>query len=95
MPIEDDARHRLATLGYAARARPTETQVELRQFSTPLPYARVAATAAAIRPRDVVLDSSTDTGAHGRLRRDKIVLRVRSVPRRVPASPSRPAPDGE
>ena len=51
-----------------AGARPTETrrseaQIRLQQFSTPLPYAHVAATAAAIRPGDVVLEPSAGTGA--------------------------------
>ncbi|MGR3435781.1 MAG: strawberry notch-like NTP hydrolase domain-containing protein, partial [Shimia sp.] len=58
----------LATLEAAAWSRPTETrrserQVRLQQFSTPLPYAFVAATAAAIRPGDVVLEPSAGTGA--------------------------------
>ncbi|TFL17233.1 strawberry notch-like NTP hydrolase domain-containing protein [Jannaschia formosa] len=59
---------RLARLTDAADARATETrrsetQVRLQQFSTPLPYAHVAAVAAAIRPGDVVLEPSAGTGA--------------------------------
>ena len=59
---------RLARLTGAADARATETrrsqtQVRLQQFSTPLPYAHVAACAAAIRPGDVVLEPSAGTGA--------------------------------
>ena len=59
---------RLARLAGAADARATETrrsetQVRLQQFSTPLPYAHVAAAAAAIRPGDVVLEPSAGTGA--------------------------------
>ncbi|UWQ19788.1 strawberry notch-like NTP hydrolase domain-containing protein [Jannaschia sp. M317] len=68
---KDDARDpatRLARLTGAADARATETrrsetQVRLQQFSTPLPYALVAAVAAAIRPGDVVLEPSAGTGA--------------------------------
>ena len=47
----------------ANEARRSETQVRLQQFSTPLPYAHVAAAAAAIRPGDVVLEPSAGTGA--------------------------------
>ena len=59
---------RLARLTGAADARATETrrsqtQVRLGQFSTPLPYAHVAAQAAAIRPGGVVLEPSAGTGA--------------------------------
>ena len=59
---------RLARLTGSADARATETrrsetQVRLQQFSTPLPYAHVAATAAAVRPGDVVLEPSAGTGA--------------------------------
>ena len=59
---------RLARLTGSADARATETrrsetQVRLQQFSTPLPYAHVAAVAAAIRPDDVVLEPSAGTGA--------------------------------
>ena len=59
---------RLARLTGAADARATETrrsetQVRLQQFSTPLPYAHVAAIAAAIRPGDVVMEPSAGTGA--------------------------------
>ena len=58
---------RLARLTGAADARATETrrsetQMRLQQFSTPLPYAHVAAVAAAIRPGDVVLEPSAGTG---------------------------------
>ena len=50
-PAGEDPRTRLARLGAAAGERPTETrrseaQIRLQQFSTPLPYAQVAATAA-------------------------------------------------
>lgn len=59
---------RLAALEAAAWCRPTETrrserQIRLQQFSTPLPYAFVAATAAGIRPGDGVLEPSAGTGA--------------------------------
>ena len=59
---------RLGALTAAATARPTETrrsetQIRLQQFSTPLPYAHVAAVAAAIRPGDVALEPSAGTGA--------------------------------
>ena len=71
MDREDDAGDpttRLACLIGSADARATETrrsetQVRLQQFSTPLPYAHVAAVAAAIRPGDVVLEPSAGTGA--------------------------------
>ena len=64
----DNPADRLAALTAASKARPTETrrsetQVRLQQFSTPLPYAYIAATAAAIRPDDVVLEPSAGTGA--------------------------------
>ena len=67
-PRPADPSMRLATLTGAADARATETrrsqtQVRLQQFSTPLPYAHVAACAAAIRPGDVVLEPSAGTGA--------------------------------
>ena len=63
-----DPATRLARLTGAAAARATETrrsetQIRLQQFSTPLPYAHVAAAAAAIRPGDVVLEPSAGTGA--------------------------------
>ncbi len=62
-----DPAARLAALEAAAWARPTETrrseqQIRLQQFSTPQPYAVVAATAAAVRPGDVVLEPSAGTG---------------------------------
>ena len=58
---------RLAALEAAAWTRPTETrrseqQIRLQQFSTPLPYAHVAATAAAVRPGDILLEPSAGTG---------------------------------
>jgi len=64
----DDPATRLARLIGAADARATETrrsetQVRLQQFSTPLPFAHVAAVAAALRPGDVVLEPSAGTGA--------------------------------
>ena len=43
--------------------RRSEVQIRLQQFSTPLPYAYVAAVAAAIRPGDVALEPSAGTGA--------------------------------
>ena len=72
--VDGDAEHdaappaRLAALEASAWTRPTETrrserQVRLQQFSTPLPYAFVAAVAASIRPGDVVLEPSAGTGA--------------------------------
>ena len=68
MPGGADPAARLAMLTAGANARPTETrrseaQIRLQQFSTPLPYAHVAATAAAIRLGDVVLEPSAGTGA--------------------------------
>ena len=68
VPLASDPAARLAMLTAGAGARPTETrrsevQVRLQQFSTPLPYAYVAAAAAAIRPGDVVLEPSAGTGA--------------------------------
>ena len=47
----------------ATETRRSETQIRLQQFSTPLPYAHVAAVAAAVRPGDVVLEPSAGTGA--------------------------------
>ena len=41
--------------------------MRLQQFSTPLPYAFVAATAAAIRPGEVALEPSAGTGALARM----------------------------
>ena len=68
LPAESDPEARLAMLTAGASARPTETrrseaQVRLQQFSTSLPYAYVAACAAAIRPGDVALEPSAGTGA--------------------------------
>jgi predicted RNA methylase len=65
---DSDPATRLVRLTGAADARATETrrsetQVRLQQFSTPLPYAHVAAVAAAVRPGDVVLEPSAGTGA--------------------------------
>ncbi len=67
-PQSSDPVTRLGALTAAATARPTETrrseaQIRLQQFSTPLPYAYVAAAAAAIRPGDVALEPSAGTGA--------------------------------
>ncbi|MDO5757322.1 MAG: bifunctional class I SAM-dependent methyltransferase/DEAD/DEAH box helicase [Rhodobacterales bacterium] len=67
-PLPGDPVTRLNALTAAARQRPTETrrsetQIRLQQFSTPLPYAYVAALAAAIRPGDVALEPSAGTGA--------------------------------
>ncbi|MDO5759148.1 MAG: strawberry notch family protein, partial [Rhodobacterales bacterium] len=67
-PLPGDPALRLNALTAAARQRPTETrrsetQIRLQQFSTPLPYAYVAALAAAIRPGDVALEPSAGTGA--------------------------------
>ena len=67
-PGDENPAARLAALEAAAWSRPTETrrserQVRLQQFSTPLPYAYVAATAAAVWPGDVVLEPSAGTGA--------------------------------
>ncbi|WP_371158351.1 strawberry notch-like NTP hydrolase domain-containing protein [Jannaschia sp. 2305UL9-9] len=71
---QDDPAARLAALEAAAWTRPTETrrserQVRLQQFSTPLPYAFVAATAGAIRPGDTVLEPSAGTGAPAHMAR--------------------------
>ncbi|WP_299821270.1 strawberry notch-like NTP hydrolase domain-containing protein [uncultured Jannaschia sp.] len=68
VPLASDPATRLALLTAGAGARPTETrrseaQIRLQQFSTPLPYAYVAAVAAAIRPGDVALEPSAGTGA--------------------------------
>ncbi len=58
----------LATLTAAALKRPTQTkrsedQIRLQQFSTPMPFAFLAAKAAAITSDDVVLEPSAGTGA--------------------------------
>ena len=58
----------LVALSAAASKRPTQTkrseeQIRLQQFSTPLPFAFLAAKAAAITPADVVLEPSAGTGA--------------------------------
>ena len=58
----------LTSLAAAAMKRPTQTkrseeQLRLQQFSTPLPFAFLAAKAAAITPDDVVLEPSAGTGA--------------------------------
>ena len=58
----------LATLRAAEQKRPTQTkrseeQIRLQQFSTPLPLAFLAATAAAITPDDLVLEPSAGTGS--------------------------------
>ena len=42
--------------------RRSEEQIRLQQFSTPLPYAQLVATAAAIKPGDLVLEPSAGTG---------------------------------
>ena len=44
------------------QTRRSHEQVRLQQFSTPLPMAWAAATAAAIRPGDIVLEPSAGTG---------------------------------
>ena len=59
---------KLASLTAAAQKRPTQTkrseeQIRLQQFSTPLPFAFLAARAAAITSDDVVLEPSAGTGA--------------------------------
>lgn len=64
----------LADLLAAERLRPTQTrrsedQVRLQQFSTPLPYAAVAAGAAALTPDDLVLEPSAGCGALAALAR--------------------------
>jgi len=43
--------------------RRSEEQIRLQQFSTPLPYAALVASAAAIRPGETVLEPSAGTGA--------------------------------
>jgi len=58
----------LAGLIAAGKKRPTQTkrseeQIRLQQFSTPLPFAHLAAQAAAITTDDVVLEPSAGTGA--------------------------------
>ncbi|WP_185962203.1 strawberry notch-like NTP hydrolase domain-containing protein [Palleronia caenipelagi] len=58
----------LTVLEALARTLPTETrrsetQIRLQQFSTPLPYAHVAAVAAGIGEGDIVLEPSAGTGA--------------------------------
>ena len=45
-----------------SHTRRSEEQVQLQQFSTPLPLAYAALQAAAIRPGDVVLEPSAGTG---------------------------------
>ena len=63
-----DAVPTLAALEAEAKKRPTQTkrseeQLRLQQFSTPLPFAFLAARAAAITANDVVLEPSAGTGA--------------------------------
>jgi len=58
----------LAALCAAEKKRPTQTkrseeQIRLQQFSTPIPFAFLAAQAAAITGDDVVLEPSAGTGA--------------------------------
>ena len=45
-----------------SHTRRSEEQVRLQQFSTPLPMAYAALKAAAVRPRDIVLEPSAGTG---------------------------------
>ena len=57
----------LTRLTHAASMIPTqskrsEAQLRLQQFSTPLPYAWLAAQAAALTPEDVALEPSAGTG---------------------------------
>ena len=57
----------LAMLGTLAALEPSQTrrseeQLELQQFSTPLPLAYAALQAAAVRPGDTVLEPSAGTG---------------------------------
>ena len=64
----DEAAPELAALTAAASKRPTQTkrsedQIRLQQFSTPLPFAFLAARAAAITSDDMVLEPSAGTGA--------------------------------
>ena len=64
----DGAAPGLNALSTAAAKRPTQTkrseeQIRLQQFSTPLPFAFLAARAAAITSDDVVLEPSAGTGA--------------------------------
>ncbi|MDH3664274.1 MAG: methylase/helicase, partial [Alphaproteobacteria bacterium] len=59
---------RLAALTAALRKLPTQTrrseeQIRLQQFSTPVPYAFIAARAAAIEPGDAVMEPSAGIGA--------------------------------
>ena len=93
VPPASDPAARLAMLTAGAGARPTETrrsevQIRLQQFSTPLPYAYVAAFAAAIRPGDVALEPSAGTGALAHMaalrRGEARAERDRPVPRRAP-----------
>ena len=63
----DGPRRMLAMLEAIAALEPSHTrrseeQVRLQQFSTPLPLAYAALQAAAIQPRDVVLEPSAGTG---------------------------------
>ena len=66
--LMDGAAPDLAALCSAEQKRPTQTkrseeQIRLQQFSTPLPFAFLAAKAAAITSDDVVLEPSAGTGA--------------------------------
>ena len=63
----DDPYVQLAGLAAIARSLPTqsyrsERQIDLQQFSTPMPLAWLAARAADIRPSDTVLEPSAGTG---------------------------------
>ena len=61
-PDAVSAATRLATR-LLTETRRSEQQIRLQQFSTPLPYAALAARAAAIRTGDTVLEPSAGTGA--------------------------------
>ncbi|WP_367280203.1 strawberry notch-like NTP hydrolase domain-containing protein, partial [Sphingomonas sp.] len=79
----------LRALEAVGRALPTqsyrsERQLDLQQFSTPLPLAWLAAKAAALRPDDVVLEPSAGTGllaAFGRRQGCTLVLNERDPSR--------------
>lgn len=81
----EDAYGTLASLEAGCSALPTqsyrsERQIDLQQFSTPMPLAWLAARAAAIRPSDIVLEPSAGTGmlaVHARLAGARLMLNER------------------
>ncbi|MCP3732159.1 strawberry notch family protein [Sphingomonas sp. MG17] len=89
LELDNDPYRTLELLERIAGSLPTqsyrsEQQVELQQFSTPLPLAWLAARAAALRAGDVVLEPSAGTGmlaAHGHRRGCAMALNERDPQR--------------